>query len=197
MLFGWSTNDYVNGTPAANNTPIHLYTLNLDSLTWRKLEAQGRAPGNVISHASCLHTANGIMYVYTSFARTNHVGELYVMNYQRDIPVWSVVRTTGRRPVELTESCMNMTPNGRLLLFGGDFELRASDHLFEYDTLTAVWNKGRKKSSRQQQNEFHVRGKARSRRCHTSVCAGDKLWYIGGGDDDFIPLSEVLMLDLK
>lgn len=195
VIVGRSKEDYGRENP--HDHPPHQYALSVDSMTWRKLDAQGRAPAEYFPNATCMFEREQTMYVYSSLREDDAVGELYIMDYKGRNPVWSLVATHGKVPTELSGSCLDMLPNRSLLLFGGYFAGGESDNAYKYDVSTAVWTKAAKERARLGQYDFEVKGKFRPRMDHTSVCIGGQIWYFGGGKDNKVFLSDVLVLDLQ
>ena len=187
------------------DSPPHIYALSVDTLTWRKLKAKGRAPSSYFDGESCLLAKKQTMYVYTVMhEEDNFFCRLYMLVYDRATPVWSLVNTSRSVPSQLTSSCMDLMPDGGLLLFGGDFQQREEpSQIYKYDVSTAMWTKAKsvKNGSVLDSNEFWLEGKVSNNKLgHRSVCTGDEVWYFGGGGNSRAvkyELSEVLLLSLR
>ena len=187
------------------DSPPHLYALSVDSLTWRKLKAKGRAPSSYYEGESCLLAKKETMYVYTVMhEEDNFFCRLYMLTYERTAPVWSLVNTSGNIPTHLTSSCMDLMPDGGLLLFGGDFQRREeASQIYKYDISTAAWTKAKSinNGSVLGTNEFWLEGKVSNNKLrHRSVCSRDEVWYFGGGAKSRAveyELGEVLLLSLR
>ena len=181
-------------------SPPHLYALSVDSLTWRKLIAKGRAPSSYCGGDSCLLAKKETMYVYTVMHEQNFFCRLYMLTYELTTPVWSLVNTSGNVPTHLRNSCMDLIPEGGFLLFGGDFLTpEVPSRIYRYKTSTAVWTRAKCINNRSVlgPNEFWLEGKLRYRTRHTSVCTGDEVWYFGGNGKSSVILSEVILLSLR
>ena len=184
------------------NSPPHLYALSVDSLTWRKLKAKGRAPSSYFGGDSCL-AKKEMMYVYTIMREEICFCRLYILTYELTTPVWSIVKTSGNVPTQLTSSCMDLTTDGSLILYGGNFQRpEEPSQIYKYNTSTAGWTRANciDDGSVLGPNEFRLEGKLQHRTGQRSVCTGDEVWYFGGGGNSRAveyELSEVLLLSLR
>ena len=186
------------------DSPPHLYALSVDTLTWRKLKAKGRAPSSYFDGESCLLAKKQTMYVYTVMHEENFFCRLYMLTYDRATPVWSLVKTSGNVPTQLTSSCMDLMPDRGLLLFGGDFQgPEEPSQIYKYNISTAVWTKAKSvnNGSVLGPNDFRLEGKvSNNKSSHRSVCTGDEVLYFGGGGNSRgveYELREVLLLSLR
>ena len=164
-----------------------LFSLNVDSMKWRKMRSKGQFPGPQSSHTSCRR--NDVMFVLCNHGSPNIV-DLFLFDYSQTIPVWTVLNKYGNPPIGIYGNSMNLI-GSKIIVYGGYRQQAVVNHLSIYDLKDMSWTSGCYSSSRQYgtglPHTVDVDGIVPPRvgRHHGEFTKG-KLRFIGGGNIDFL-----------
>lgn len=183
------------GREASSEFLDQLFALNVDSMQWKYLPSKGQLPPPQSSHLSCIR--QDVMFVLCNFDDAER-SDLYVMDYSRSLPHWSVLKKLGLPPPGLYGGAINLVGH-KLIVFGGYLSESSRNDLFVYDLKQGSWSKGCFIDSSMygmgHANTFDVAGEPPPLMGRQSgVYYNGAIRYIGG--DDFA-LHDKLVLDLE
>jgi len=141
VVFGGNTSN--NGL---NFGPLNdVWALNLDSYTWRQINAQGAKPEARLFHSAAVDSESNLLYIYGGGGANAwtgpFLGDLWVMNLETG--TWEELHSGGiGAPMGRIWSTTAWDKIGkRLLLFGGhdDGMLGNTNDTWSFDPATKVW----------------------------------------------------------
>lgn len=118
------------------NTPLpDLYSLNVDAMEFTSLTHKGRAPPPQSSHFACMQ--GHVMFVFCNNGLEGDF-ELWLLEYWRSKPQWSLTTKAGEIPREVYGGSMNYYDN-KLIVYGGVVNGAVQKNLYVYDLKAQIW----------------------------------------------------------
>ena len=114
-----------------------LYSLHIDTLTWKPLRAKGRAPESRSRHACC--SGKDKLYFFGGLDGNSVIlDDLFILSYAKEQYLWTWPSTRGTFPPSLFGATLTNVC-GKMFLFGGQGLSSSTNHLYIYDPEQNTW----------------------------------------------------------